>query len=94
MTQVKTTPREAPKRGRDYGYCNARVRGMRSRLLGRTYLDQLMDCADLRGIIQMLTQTEYGPDLEATLLYGHTFSAVDEALKINMVRTFRKILGS
>jgi V/A-type H+-transporting ATPase subunit C len=93
MTQPTLKTRETPTRGRDYGYCNARVRGMRSRLVGRVYLDQLMDCSDLRGIVQMLMQTEYGPDLEVTLLHGHTFAAVDEALKINMVRSFEKILG-
>jgi V/A-type H+-transporting ATPase subunit C len=93
MTEPKAKLREsASRRGRDYGYSNARVRGMRSRLLTRQYLDQLMGCFDLRGVIQMLTQTEYGPDLEVTLLHGHTFAAVDDALKENLVRTSQKIL--
>ncbi len=93
MSAATAIPRESStRRGRDYGYCNARVRGMRSRLLTRPYFDQLMDCIDMRGVIQMLMQTEYGPELEVTLLHGHTFAAVDDALKENLVRTSQKIL--
>lgn len=94
MSRPGTTPTaEAKPRGRDYGYCNARVRGMRSRLLNQSFFDQLMDCRDMRAVIQSLSNTEYGPDLEATLLHGQTFSQVDEALKNNMVRMIRKVLG-
>jgi V/A-type H+-transporting ATPase subunit C len=93
MSQLRSAPLETKPRGRDYGYCNARVRGMRSHLLGKTYFDQLMSCADMKAVIQMLSSTDYGPDLEQTLLHGHGFSQVDEALKNNLVRTFRKVLG-
>jgi V/A-type H+/Na+-transporting ATPase subunit C len=79
--------------GRDYGYCNARVRGMRSRLLGKSFFDELMDAPDLGRIIQLMTDTEYGPDVEAEIIKGRTSAAMDEALRANMVRTFQKVMS-
>lgn len=79
--------------GRDYGYTNARIRGMRSRLLKRSFFDELIASEDIEHIISALMQTEYGPDLETRILHGHTAANVDEALKDNMVRTFNKVLG-
>jgi len=79
--------------GRDYGYCNARARGMRSRLLKAQFLDQLMAAPDLSKVIQLLSETEYAPELEEQLIHGHTTAAVDEALKVNMVRTFNKVMS-
>lgn len=92
MRPVELKDQAKPERGRDYGYSNARVRGMRSRLLPAPFFDQLMQSPDLHAIIRALSGTEYGPDLEAKLLHGQTFGAVDEALKENMVRTYRKVL--
>jgi V/A-type H+-transporting ATPase subunit C len=51
-----------------------------------------MECPDLQATIRALSGTEYGPDLEAKIIHGQTFGAVDEALKENMVRTYRKVL--
>lgn len=79
--------------GKDYGYGNARLRGMRSRLLGRAYFEQLSQAPDLSHVISELSNTEYGPDLDETLIHGRTAAEVDEALKRNMVRTYRKVLG-
>jgi len=79
--------------GRDYGYTNARIRGMRSRLLKRAFFDELMASKDIGDVISALMQTEYGPDLETRILHGHTAANVDEALRDNMVRTFNKVLG-
>ncbi|MDZ4655790.1 MAG: ATP synthase A1 subunit C [Coriobacteriia bacterium] len=90
---VTATTRRKRAPGKDYGYCNARVRGMRSRLFKQAFLDDLMSSNDIGGVIQTLTQTEYGPDLEGCLLHGKTAQQVDEALKDNMVRKFREVLG-
>lgn len=79
--------------GRDYGYTNARIRGMRSRLLKEAFLDDLMSSKDMNAVIQKILQTEYGPDLEGRLLHGRTATQIDEALKDNMTRTFQKVLG-
>jgi len=85
----------APNKSRsnDYGYSNARIRGMRSRLLKAEKLDQLIGATDIRQIIQELTHTEVGPFLEETLIHGLTATSVDEALKRNLVATYRKVLG-
>jgi V/A-type H+/Na+-transporting ATPase subunit C len=92
MRPVQLDNRSKPDRGRDYGYSNARVRGMKSRLLSKSFFDQFMECPDLNATIRALSETEYGPDLESKLLHGQTFAAVDDALKTNMVRTYQKVL--
>jgi len=84
---------KAPASGRDYGYGNARVRGMRSRLLTPRFFDDLMAAPDLNRIIQELIDTEYGSDLETAIIHGRTPAAVDEAFRANMVATFQKVMG-
>lgn len=78
--------------GRDYGYTNARIRGMRSRLLKQAFFDDLMSSKDIGAAIQKILQTEYGPDVETRILQGRTANHVDEALRDNMTRTFQKVL--
>lgn len=90
---VPTIQRGYRPSGREYGYTNARIRGMRSRLLRQSFFDELMASTDIGGIISSLMQTEYGPDLENRLLHGHTAAQVDEALKDNMVRTFNRVVS-
>jgi V/A-type H+-transporting ATPase subunit C len=85
--------RDRRPRTRDYGYGNARTRGMKSHLLGAVFFEELMAASDLGKMIHLLLGTEYGPDLEARLIQGHTVAVVDDALKDNMVRTFAKIQG-
>jgi V/A-type H+-transporting ATPase subunit C len=103
MKAIKGAPEKkikAPKlkrdrrpRTRDYGYGNARTRGMKSNLLGSHFFEELMSAGDLSKMIQLLLGTQYGPDLEARLIQGHTVAVIDDALKDNMVRTFDKIIG-
>ena len=80
-------------RGREYGYSNARIRGMRSRLLKQSFFDELMASKNIGDVISKVMQTEYGPDLEGRILHGRNATQVDEALKDNMTRTFRKVLS-
>jgi len=84
---------KAPAPGRDYGYGNARVRGMRSRLLTPRVFDELMALPDLNKIISTLIDTEYGPEIETAIIHGRTPAAVDEAFRANMVGTFQKVMG-
>jgi V/A-type H+-transporting ATPase subunit C len=76
-----------------YAYANARIRGMRSRLLSRAQLESFVGLMDLTQIIQALEGTEYGPDVDAAVLQGRTASDVDAGLKASMVRVHRKVLG-
>jgi V/A-type H+-transporting ATPase subunit C len=89
---VATTRRVGP-RSRDYGYSNARIRGMRSCLLKQAFFDDLMTSADIGAVIHKIMATGYGPDLEGRILHGRTATQVDEALKDNMVRTFAKVMS-
>lgn len=90
--QAATVARYRPS-GRDYGYTNARIRGMRWRLLKQSFFDDLMASKDMGTVIQKVLQTEYGPELESRILHGRTATQVDEALKDNMTATFRKVLA-
>ena len=90
---IPTVQRTYKPSGREYGYTNARIRGMRSRLLRQSFFDELMASTEISGVISSLMQTEYGPDLETRLLHGRTATQVDEALKDNMIRTFNRVLS-
>jgi V/A-type H+-transporting ATPase subunit C len=92
MSEQTATVR-AKRPGKDYGYCNARARGMRSRLFTRAFLDGLMEAQDVKRVIQMLQDTEYALDIDTEIIHGKTFQSIDEALKGNMVRTFQKVIG-
>lgn len=84
--------RRASELGRDYGYSNARIRGMKSRLLGKDFFERLIAAHDMSGVLTVLHETEYGPDLEGRIIHGRNATQIDLALKDNMVRTFRKVL--
>lgn len=83
--------REVPES--DAGYANARLRGMRSRLLPVSFYERLIDAEDMPQIVKDLMDTEYAPDLEEQLVHGRTAAVIDEALKNNMVRVYRKVFG-
>ena len=75
----------------DYGYINARMRGMKSRLLTHRELDDLITKPDLESLIADLENTPYREDIiEAK---GHLVGilCVEYALRENFTRTFRKI---
>lgn len=82
-----------PTQGRDYGYGNARIRGMKSRLLDRTFIRALLDEPRMPAIVNMLEGTPYRLDIEAAALTGGDVASLDEALRHNLARDFRKILS-
>jgi V/A-type H+-transporting ATPase subunit C len=59
----------------------------------KPYLDELIALPDISRLIQELSETDYGPDLEEALIHGRDAASVDEALKNNMVRTYQKVSG-
>jgi len=77
----------------DAGYANARLRGMRSHLLPREFYERLMEAPDVAQMVKDLMETGYGPDLEGTVVHGFTAAVIDEALKENMIRAYRKVLS-
>lgn len=77
----------------DAGYANARLRGMRSRLLPAEFYGRLIDAPDVQQIVKDLMDTDYADDLETEIVHGRTAAVVDDALRDNMVRAYRKVLS-
>lgn len=76
-----------------YGYGNARLRAMRSRLLtGADYRD-LLARTNIEELITALTETPYKPDIELALLRADGLLCVYEAARTNLTRTLIKIRG-
>jgi V/A-type H+-transporting ATPase subunit C len=94
MTPVASRHLKAqPVRTDGYGYSNARIRGMRSRLLGRDKLERFLRADDLKAVLQELMHSEYSGDLEEVLIHGRGAAEIDEGLRNNVVRTYTKIRG-
>ncbi|MDR5693905.1 MAG: V-type ATPase subunit [Armatimonadota bacterium] len=77
----------------DLGYINARVKGMRSRLLSPGQLEEMLNVPDIEGMMQVLMNTPYARDLEEALSRYTGIRAIDEALSRNFFQTTRTILG-
>ena len=92
MTGPSVT-RKTSAGGKDYGYANARIRGMKSRLLDEAFMEGLIAAPDMNSLIQDMSDTEYGSDLDEALIRGRTAASIDDALKNNLVRTYRKVHG-
>src|SRR5690554_3821347 len=77
----------------DYGYINARVRGMRSRLLGPTFYQAALDATDFRAFTATLAQTPYMRELEEAQARTEGLAAVDQAVARNFYNTARRLLS-
>ncbi len=77
----------------DFGYINARVKGMRSRLLPPGRLEELLAVPDLEAFVQALGNTPYGPELQEALTRYQGLRAVDEALMQHFQKTVRRVLS-
>ncbi|MDZ7800283.1 MAG: V-type ATPase subunit [Trueperaceae bacterium] len=64
----------------DFGYVNARVRGMSSRLLGADVFQAALAAQDFSGFTSVLAQSPYAHALEEAQARGAGLSAVDRAL--------------
>ena len=77
---------------RDYGYINARVRGMKARLLGAEFYGEALEATDFSAYLSLLSQTPYMRDLEEAQSRYQGLRAVDSALARNFYSTTRSIL--
>jgi V/A-type H+/Na+-transporting ATPase subunit C len=75
----------------DYGYVNARIRGMKSRLLGPEILESLILKPDIDAIITELEKTPYREELEKAAVQHAGIACIEVALRMDIARTFRKI---
>jgi V/A-type H+/Na+-transporting ATPase subunit C len=82
--------RTVPEFGSEYA--NSRLHGMRSHLLPATVYQELIDDPDAQSAARRLLETAYAPELEAAFLRGFSAGAIDDALKENMIRSYRTVL--
>ena len=75
----------------DYGYINARMRGMKSRLLTHRELDDLITKPDLESLIADLENSPYKQEIIEAKGHLTGILCVEYALRENFTRTFRKI---
>lgn len=74
-----------------YDYGNARLRAMRSRLLGEADYHNFLGKSNIEELITALTETPYKEDLEAALTRFQGVRCVLEALRLNLIRTLEQI---
>lgn len=77
----------------DFGYINARVRGLKSRLLGGEFYAQAMGDSDFAAFQATLAQTDYMAELEEAQSRETGLVAVDQALARNFWRITRSLLN-
>jgi V/A-type H+-transporting ATPase subunit C len=75
----------------DYGYINARMRGMKSRLLSHRALDDLILKPDLESVIADLENSPYREDIIEAKGRSSGILCIESALRQNFIKTFRKI---
>lgn len=78
----------------DFGYINARIRGMKTRLLEPSFFREALAGEGFRGFVQSLALSSYGSELEtAQTAYAEApLRAVDEAIGRNFHHTTRSLL--
>jgi V/A-type H+-transporting ATPase subunit C len=77
----------------EYGYANARLRAMKSRLLERNELEELAAKLDVDAVINRLQETPYREDIaDASVKYTGK-ACVEDALRRNLSKTFQLILS-
>ncbi len=74
-----------------YEYGNARLRAMKSRLLGTRDYHALAGSGTLNRLMTALTRTPYAQSIEATLVRGGELTAINAAFTHNLIATVRKI---
>ena len=77
----------------DYGYINARVRGMKAKLLGSEFFSAALETSDFRAFMATLAQSPYMRELEEAQARFEGLKALDAALARNFYHTTRSILN-
>lgn len=75
----------------EYGYANARLRAMKSRLLKRSDYAELLDEHTIEGVIARLTDTVYQPAIEAALIKASGWDCLSEGLRHHFAQTLAHI---
>jgi V/A-type H+-transporting ATPase subunit C len=76
-----------------YGYSNARVKAMKSKLFNRDRLREILDVKTLTEFIEMLEESPYKQSLvDASVSYSG-LPLIKHALDQNLAATYRKVVG-
>jgi len=75
----------------DYGYINARIRGMKSRLLDQHNYEELMFQPDIDSLILQLEKTPYEDEIVKARGVQSGILCIELALRNDFVKTFQKI---
>lgn len=78
----------------DYGFLNARVRGMSSALLTPQFYDQVLAVEGTEALVDALLNSNYGPSLREAISSGVSLEAVELGLRRSLHHTFTKVLAS
>ncbi len=77
----------------EYDYVNARIKGMKSRLLDPPVLESLILKPDVDSIIAELTNTPYKEEIERATIQYSGIKCLEVALRNDFTKAFRKILS-
>jgi V/A-type H+/Na+-transporting ATPase subunit C len=77
----------------DYGYINARVRGLKSKLLAPEFYNEALNATDFKAFMATLGQSPYGRDIEEAQARAEGLKALDVALARNFYTSAQSISG-
>jgi len=77
----------------EYDYVNARIKGMKSRLLSTSVFDTLILKPDVESIINELENTAYKEEIEKVSVQYSGITCIEVALRRDFTHAFRKILS-
>lgn len=75
----------------DYGYANARIRGMKSLLIQDELYNRLLKTNSLADVVTMLGTTPYQRELSEAMIKDDSLKGFDEALRRNVMKAFGKV---
>ncbi len=78
---------------KNFAYINARIRGLKSKLLGPSFFNEALGANDFKAFSTVLSQTPYLQDLEEADSRFSGLKTIDEAVGRNFYRTARSILN-
>lgn len=70
----------------DYSYTNARLRYLKSQLLEKEFLKSLVACETIEEIINILSETAYGTDINQAIYLLSGVRGVENGLRNHLVR--------
>ncbi|OPX66216.1 MAG: V-type ATP synthase subunit C [Methanoregulaceae archaeon PtaB.Bin056] len=77
----------------EYAYVNARIKAMKSRLLDRSFLEQLINKPDIDSLIAELEKTTYREELDKAGVLYSGIHRIEVAIRKDLVKTFRTVLN-